>query len=87
MYIKSNMGYVRISKFINVHNKLCYVAKSQIFTYCYVPRSYKLLGYVSNHNRIFLCGPKNALVSYELPIAFSEAIAMISKDELDINKQ
>jgi len=73
--------------YINVHNKLCYVAKEQSFTYCFVPRNYTILGHVSNNNRLFLVGSKNKLITYDLPMAFSDAISMISADEMNITKQ
>ena len=37
--------------YVNLHNKLSYLGKGKIFTYCYVPKNYKLIGHVSNHNR------------------------------------
>ena len=37
--------------------------------------------------KVFLCNSKNTLISYELPVGFSEAIALISQGDLNISKQ
>lgn len=42
---------------------------------------------MASQQKLFLVGSKNTLTSYELPVAFSEAIALISSGDLNISKQ
>lgn len=42
---------------------------------------------MASQNKLYLVGSKNTLTSYELPVAFSEAIALISSGDLNISKQ